>query len=558
MPSVNPSAHRSERVLQPFRRSCLALGVSMALGACASTGRSSAGSVSNADADRRSAGTGLADAALPVTDESLALHVLNRLGWGPRDGDLDRMMRTGFQSWVEAQLDPDRIAEPVELSSALSRFTTLDQPHAPTLALFASRQNSALSAALTEADREQARRQVGELVQQVQSEARQARLLRAVLGARQLESVLVDFWFNHFNVFGGKESVRATASFYEAEAIRPHVLGRFRDMLGATARHPAMLNYLDNWQSVAPRYGQPMAANVPGGFQPPRGLNENYARELLELHTLGVKGGYTQADVTELARVFTGWSFDRRNPGPRDAFRFYPERHDPFPKTFLGQRVPGIGQSEGEWALDVLARHPSTARHLARKLAIAFVADDPPQSLVDRLATRFTQTDGDLKQVMRALAFSPEFLDPAVRGAKFKTPQHQVISAARACNLVRPDARLLNGAIARMGMPVYLCPTPDGWQDTRQTWLNPEALRQRTEFADALAGALRRQSGDRAARPLPAAAPALGSFGTRTESLGLPQPLLASLAPSTRRVISTLPESDRMAVALASPDFMRR
>jgi len=544
---VSSAALPRAAVSKPGRRSWLALGLAMTLNGCASAGRSAAGSL----------GPGITDAALPVTDESLALHVLNRLGWGPRDGDIERMVRTGFQAWVESQLDPSRIAEPAELTAAMSGFTTLEQPHAPTLALFASRQNSALSATTNEADREQARRQVNELVQQVQSEARQARLLRAVLGERQLESVLVDFWFNHFNVFGGKESVRATVSFYEAEAIRPHVLGRFRDMLGATARHPAMLNYLDNWQSVATRYGQAISANQPGGFQAPRGLNENYARELLELHTLGVQGGYTQTDVTELARVLTGWSFDRRNPGPRDAFRFYPERHDPFPKTLLGQRVPGIGQSEGEWALDVLARHPSTARHIARKLAMAFVADDPPASLVDRLATRFTQTDGDLKQVIRALAFSPEFLDPAVRGAKFKTPQHQVISAARACNLVRPDARLLNGAIARMGMPVYLCPTPDGWQDTRKTWLNPEALRQRTEFADSLATAMRRQSGDRAAKPRPAGA-LTPPFGARPDSDGLAPALVASLGASTRTVISQLPERDRLAVALASPDFMRR
>jgi uncharacterized protein (DUF1800 family) len=218
-------------VSKPGRRSWLALGLAVTLNGCASAGRSAAGSP----------GPGITETALPVTDESLALHVLNRLGWGPRDGDIERMVRTGFQAWVESQLDPSRIAEPAELSSAMSGFTTLEQPHAPTLALFASRQNSALSAATNEADREQARRQVNELVQQVQSEARQARLLRAVLGERQLESVLVDFWFNHFNVDSRKGADRFLLTEYERDVIRPHVFGKFRERVSilsnTTTRH---------------------------------------------------------------------------------------------------------------------------------------------------------------------------------------------------------------------------------------------------------------------------------------------------------------------------------
>ncbi len=464
-----------------------------------------------------------------TTDASLALHVLNRFAYGPRPGDIEAVMRMGADTWLEHQLEPERLTQSATLQAALSERTVLTQPHAPTLARFAKLQGDALSSRLTQEERDAARRQLTTLLQQVQGDARDARVLRAVYSTRQLEEVLVEFWFNHFNVFAGKESVRATAGFFEAEAIRPHVLGRFRDLLGATARHPAMLNYLDNASSVRAGFRIPSSIALPDGFLPPQGLNENYARELLELHTLGVDGGYTQGDVTELARIFTGWSFDRRNPGATDAFRFYPARHDDGPKRLMGLDVPGGGQRQGEWALDVLARHPSTARHVARKLAGAFVADVPPASLIERLSATFLATDGNLREVMRTLARSPEFLDPDVRAGKFKTPYRYVVSTARACDLPVSSPRALVGTIARMGMPIYLCPTPDGWRDVREAWLSPELLRQRVVFSAGLA-----------APPT------------------LPDPVVAHLSPEARAVVNELPPRERLAIALASPDFMRR
>jgi uncharacterized protein (DUF1800 family) len=471
-------------------------------------------------------------------DEARALHVLQRLTWGPKPGELKALSGRSLEDWAQAQLHPQSLPESALWTERLAGYASLERRHAPVLAEYAALQSDALSARREPPEREQATAQLRALVQKVQGEARFARILRAVHSERQLQEVLVAFWFNHFNVFAGKETVRVTAGYFESEAIRPHVLGRFRDLLGASARHPAMLNYLDNWQSVAPGFRFPQSVQTASsqvGFALPRGLNENYARELLELHTLGVRGGYSQADVTALARVFTGWSFDRRNPGPHDAFRFYAVRHDSSAKEFMGQRVPGHGQQQGEWVLDLLARHPSTARHISHKLARHFVSDEPPAALVDDLSRVFVQTDGDLRAVMRALIRSDAFLDPACHGTRYKAPDRFVISAVRACGLLKPDPAPLAGAIARMGMPVLLCPTPDGWADAQSAWLTPEGLRQRAETANAL-GAARERS----------------SLRIDLSAMDLP-----GLSQATRAVLSTLPPSQRVALALASPDFSR-
>ena len=508
------------------RRTVLSVGAGAAtawLTGCATQGSGSL--------DRGSSKSGVEPRSIGPVDSSLALHLHNRLGYGARPGDIEKMKAIGAGPWIAAQLEPASIAQPADLVASLDAMPVLQERHAPTLETYARRQADALSPALTESQRAAAQAELTALVQRVQGQARQARLMRAATSNRQLEEVLVEFWFNHFNVFAGKETVRVTAGFYEAEAIRPHVLGRFRDLLGATARHPAMLNYLDNWQSVASGFALPRGTPLPPGFVMPRGPNENYARELLELHTLGVDGGYTQADVSELARVFTGWSFDRRNPGPTDAFRFYAARHDSGPKRLLGTQVPGSGQQQGEWALDLLARHPATARHISRKLAASFVSDEPPPALVERLAARYSQTDGDLREVMRTLIFSPEFLDPSMRGAKFKTPYQYTVSAVRACAMPLGDPRQLAGAVARMGMPIFLCPTPDGWRDSREAWLNPEGLRQRAEFGIRLGG----QTG-----------------------AALTDTLSASLSAGAQSVMAGLPPKERVSMALASPDFMRR
>jgi uncharacterized protein (DUF1800 family) len=532
------------------RRAVLAAGAAGIAGAagCASPGPAPGGSsAASAPPSVKPAAVRATMAGLE-TDPDFARHLLNRFGYGPRPGDVERVRSDGASAWLDAQLGPVSAEPPAELAAALSAMPSQSGSHTADLARYARLQADVLRTGIDDAGREQARQELTRLITRVQGEARQARLLRALHAPRQLEESLVEFWFNHFNVFAGKETVRVTVGYYEREAIRPHVLGRFRDLLGATAKHPAMLNYLDNWQSVAQGFRFPGGVQTVGGFQLPRGPNENYARELLELHTLGVEGGYTQADVTELARVLTGWSFDRRTPGPEHAFRFYGPRHDAGNKTLLGRPVPGGGIAQGEWALDLLALHPSTARHVARRLAVAYVADVPPPALVERLAARFLQTDGDLREVVRSLATSPEFADPSVRGAKFKTPYQYVVSAARAVGAHPADVRPMAAACARMGMPIYGCATPDGWKDTREAWLNADGLRQRVDVAVALA----RTAAPRGAGPMPVTERADAALAA------LPEPVAAALGPATREVLPSVPAGERLAMALASPDFMRR
>ena len=530
--------------VDPTRRAVLA-GASSALALAGCAGVPRPGSPTVAAAQRSAAAT-VAAPRDAMRDPAFARHLLNRFGYGPRPGDAQRVAALGADAWLEQQLAADPGPVPPPIASALAPLATLHANHTGTLATFARLQGDALSPERTQPEREAANRDLSALVRRTIDETRQDRIVRALYADRQLEEALVEFWFNHFNVFAGKESVRVTAGFFEREAIRPHVLGRFRDLLGATARHPAMLNYLDNWQSVAEGFRFPPGLRMPAGFVPPRGLNENYARELLELHTLGVEGGYTQHDVRELARILTGWTFDRRNPGLDHAFRFHAARHDRGEKVLLGRRADGEGQAQGERALDRLASHPSTARHVATRLARAFVADLPPGSLVERLAARFLETDGDLREVVRALATSAEFTDPAARGVKFKTPYHYVLSSVRATGGEPADVLPLARTIGAMGMPIHGCVTPDGWRDTREAWLSAEALRQRVSFATALSA---RAEGEGRMRPVRlderAAAP-------------LPEPVLAALGRATRDAIAALRPDQRLAAALASPDFMRR
>ncbi len=483
-------------------------------------------------------------------EQALGVHLLNRLGFGPRPGDLEAMASMGVDRWIDQQLSPERLPAPPELGEPLAQRAWRDASQGTLVAAY-------LEAQRTRAD--QGQPAVRDLVRSIQRDARAARLRRALDGPAQLQEVLVDFWFNHFNVFGGKDLTRVLVGRYEDEAIRPHVFGRFRDLLGAVVRHPAMLVYLDNAQSVAPGFRPPAALSGgnPLAAQRISGLNENHARELMELHTLGVDGGYTQADVTELARVLTGWTIDRR-AARGDVFRFVAARHDDGQKRLLGQAVPGRGIAEGEWALDLLARHPATARHLAYKLAQAFVADAPPPALVRRLADVFTRTDGDLRATTRALATSAELRDPSVFGAKFKTPYHFVLSSVRATGLPVSDTEPLAGWLAQMGMPLYGCPTPDGWKNTREAWLGPEALAQRVEFASALGSG-------RLGRRLAASGAADAAGTTRPDGdsvvpdeRALLQSLREAIGIQTRETVAAAAPAMRAALILGSPDFMRR
>ncbi|HEY4081814.1 MAG TPA: DUF1800 domain-containing protein [Burkholderiaceae bacterium] len=485
----------------------------------------------------------------PLSDAERAVHALNRLGFGPRPADAAAIAAQGPKVWLDQfltqQLQPSTLAMPQALSDRLQGMETLDMSEGALFDRFRKAQqlNREAKREDKKGDGKAGENARKELVRPIVQQAAAQRVLRAIGSPAQLQEVLVDFWFNHFNVFAGKGPVSVWVGSYEREAIRPHVLGSFRAMLGATAKHPAMLYYLDNYQSVAPGWHPRVRRFAAEKPNQPSGLNENYARELMELHTLGVDGGYTQGDVTQLARMLTGWTVDLRGD-PNALFRFDPERHDRGTKQWLGRTVAGAGQSEGEMALDVLAAHPATARHIAFQFAQAFVADEPPPALVKRLADRFLATQGDLRELTRTLIQSDEFWSRAAYQAKFKTPYQYVLSSVRALNtndMLPPEVQPLLGALVQAGMPLYGAQTPDGYKNTAVAWANPEALSQRIQLAQTL--------GDRTQRRPVMAARA-------------PDELLSTLGPlvsdSTRKSVSSEPANTQVALLLGSPDFMRR
>ena len=334
----------------------------------------------------------------------------------------------------------------------------------------------------------------------VTDELLQAKVLRAIYSQRQLEEVMTDFWFNHFNVFIGKGADRVLLTNYEQEVIRPRALGKFEDLLVATAKSPAMLFYLDNWLSVGPRSMQALGIPaLPGPHGYPRfprpnpnaqlkqnsGLNENYGRELLELHTLSVNGGYSQRDVTEVAKVFTGWTIDKPNEG--GGFRYEPRRHEPGPKFVLGHRIKPKGEDEGREVLHMLATSPQTAHFISLKLAQRFVSDDPPTALVERMAKIFQKKKGDIREVLSTLFHSPEFWADGTYRAKVKTPLEFVASAVRATGADVGDAMALAGRLNNMGMPLYGAQPPTGYSMKAEAWVSSSALLNRMNFALTLA-----------------------------------------------------------------------
>jgi uncharacterized protein (DUF1800 family) len=327
----------------------------------------------------------------------------------------------------------------------------------------------------------------------VNDELAQAKILRAVYSQRQFEEVMTDFWCNHFNVFVGKGLDHLMLTSYERDVIRPHALGRFEDLLVATAKSPAMLFYLDNWLSVGPNSEQGLGIPAhPGPYWHPSlkrgkrasGLNENYGRELMELHTLSVNGGYSQRDVTEVAKVFTGWTIDK--PAEGGGFKFDPRMHEPGPKFVLGHKIKPKGEGEGLEVLHRLATNPQTAHFISLKLAERFVSDDPPPALVDRMAKTFLKKKGDIREVLNTLFHSPEFWDDTTYRAKMKTPLEFVASAVRATGAEIDDAQPLVGQLNRMGMPLYGAQPPTGYSMKAETWVSSSALLNRMNFALAL------------------------------------------------------------------------
>jgi uncharacterized protein (DUF1800 family) len=445
-----------------------------------------------------------ARSAIPnAPDDRTLVHVLNRVTFGATPRDIAAVRRVGLAAYLDQQLHPDRIADEA-MAARLDRFETLTMStqelareyYLPALALrrqLQQRQAQAPVPSDPETERPMMEvpspdaREGMRAERLVLAELAQQKILRAAYSERQLQEVLVDFWFNHFNVFAGKGPTRIYLTEYERDAIRPHVLGRFRDLLGATAHSPAMLFYLDNWQSAAARRE---ASGAPPQGRPARGINENYARELMELHTLGVDGGYTQEDVRQVARAFTGWTIDAPRRG--GAFHFNPRMHDDGEKVVLGRRITAGGKNDGEQVLDILSEHPSTARFIATKLARRFVADVPPPALVDRAAARFRDTRGNIREVVRTIITSPEFLASTAYRAKVKTPFEFVVSAARAAGVEMSGALPMVQALRDLGMPLYGCQPPTGYADRADAWVNTGALLGRMNFAVSLtAGRLR-------------------------------------------------------------------
>jgi len=511
------------------------------------------------------------------------LHVLNRLGYGARPGDVERVKAMGVDKYIELQLNPDRIDD----SASEARLQNLETLRMTTSELYekypqpgqlikqlerrgglpadlATARDSRVKGGANAADaaktgdamtadpntaanqkpatnpaadqnpmnNPQYRQAVMEYYKEnnlrpaqfLTGELQMSRILRAVYSERQLQEVMVDFWTNHFNVFAGKGADRWLLTSYDRDTIRPHTLGKFYDLLVADAQSPAMLFYLDNVQSVSPNAQLPQqrpgalgplaGLRVLSNPQPPRpqqqqqqrrGINENYARELMELHTLGVDGGYTQKDVQEVARCFTGWTIiaprgagaaaqaimnpraaemGRNNPG---TFIFRPGVHDNGEKIVLGHKIPaGGGINDGLMVLDILSHHPSTAKFIATKLVRRFVADDPPPALVDRVAQTFLKTDGDIREMLRTIFFSPEFNSQDAYRAKVKRPFELAVSAVRTVAADTNGGPQFHQWIARMGQPLYGFQTPNGYSDVAENWVNTGALLERMNFALAL------------------------------------------------------------------------
>ncbi len=518
---------------------------------------------------------------LPITElspEEAIRHALNRLAFGPRPGDVDRLRQMGLAKWIDQQLNPKSIDDgavearlnvyPTLRMTAAQLITEYPNPkQAAKLAERTKQESSQLQIAQKQADSaitsmskeidangrgaNETAENSGTMIsraldspspmklnpatpgagrkdplavdpnavpraiaddskrpQRVVEELAMAKMTRAIYSDRQLQQVMDDFWFNHFNVYAGKGLEKWYLTSYERDVIQPNALGKFKDLLTATAKSPAMLFYLDNFLSADPNAAERLAAQRamrqqmrrgPYGYPPPprpaqaqntkrqqRGLNENYGRELMELHTLGVDGGYTQEDVTEVARCFTGWTIEK----PREIaqFKFEERLHDPGPKVVLGKKIHAGGMKDGEQVLDLLAKNPSTAKFISTELARRFVSDNPPPALVERMAKSFQKSGGEIREVLRTMIYSPEFWSREAYRAKVKAPYELVVSSVRALGTDVDTPMPLAQWVGQIGEPLYQCQPPTGYLDKAETWVNSGALLSRLNFSLALAG----------------------------------------------------------------------
>jgi uncharacterized protein (DUF1800 family) len=466
-----------------------------------------------------------------LSPEQRIIHFLNRTTFGPTSKEVQRIKRLGIHAYLEEQLRPETIPDNAieekvaDLKTMRMNSRELFELYPP--ASVAKERGVAMASGMN-------------APRFIILELQQARLLRAVHSQRQLYELMVDFWSNHFNVFAAKGADRWLMTAYDRDTIRPRALGKFRDLLLATAQSPAMLFYLDNWLSVSPNTNP---ARSPANVRR-RGINENYAREIMELHTLGVDGGYNQQDVHEVARCFTGWTLKR--PRGDAEFYFEPSLHDHGAKTVLGMRIPaGGGMDDGVKVIDLLARHPATEKFIATKLARRFVADDPPAALVNRAAEAFRRSDGEIRTVIQAIIEAPEFFSPAVYQAKVKKPLEYVASALRITEADTKVTHQLLRYLGRMGEALFLAQPPTGYPDVSASWISPDMLLTRINFAADLAA--NRLDGAR----LPAQA-------SRDLNALIPMIAPGSLSPSTRAALAETTGSDALALLLAAPEFQRR
>ncbi len=530
----------------------------------------------------------------PVSSDQRALQLTRRITFGPRPGDLDRVRKMGPEAFLDQQLHPENLddsdAEPRWSNLRTLSLTTEElmedyprpkkgQKRAARAANGGGQTSDSMSMQMESSRPQLPRRIVAELAQE--------EILRAVYSRRQLQEVMVQFWMNHFNIYAFKGPERWMLTSFERDTIRPHTLGKFEDLLVATAQSPAMLFYLDNWMSSSAKpnypkrlerrrfgrrgfYAQEMMRGgsferrrgKQAGKHRPHGINENYGRELMELHTLGVNGGYTQQDVIEVARCLTGWSINHPRRG--GGFLFRPFLHDYGSKVVMGHKFhSGHGIEDGYKVLHLLAHHPSTAHHLAFQLSRGFVADQPPATLVDRARDTFLSSDGDIRAVLKTILTSPEFYSRAAYGAKVKSPMELTASALRALGAQTDAGRPLLAALARMGEPMFMYVAPTGYPDRADAWINSGSLLARINFSTLLAENRLRGTSVAWERWR------LGSGGAQGDGAPLGEELLGE-APSarTRKAIRARldslggqPRQELAAAAglwLASPEFQRR